>query len=142
MIRLLLLLCTTIYCFSMTAQQTEIEAKIEAKKIAYISQTLDLKPKEAEKFWPLYNAYRSDIKSLRPLNKKYKEGQNEDDSLTLNQHLEAEQKMLTLKKEFALDVSQIIGEDRTLKLLKSERKFKEKMLRGMKERYKGKNRGR
>ncbi len=33
----------------------EMKAKIEAQKISFITQQLDLSPEEAQKFWPLYN---------------------------------------------------------------------------------------
>ena len=38
--------------------------KIEALRIAFISQQLNLTPQEAQKFWPVYNQFRGDMKTL------------------------------------------------------------------------------
>lgn len=39
--------------------------KIEAWKIAYITKNLDLSPAEAQKFWPVYNAYKAEIEDIQ-----------------------------------------------------------------------------
>lgn len=53
-------------------------ARIQAEKVAYFTTTLDLTVEEAQKFWPVYNAYIKDIedahnqaaKALMALKKK------------------------------------------------------------------------
>lgn len=39
--------------------------KLEAIKIAYITQQLNLTPAEAQRFWPVYNSYSSEVKAAR-----------------------------------------------------------------------------
>src|SRR5574340_591376 len=39
--------------------------KIQALKIAFITQKLQLTSSEAEKFWPIYNEYENEINALR-----------------------------------------------------------------------------
>ena len=39
--------------------------KIQALKIAQITETLDLSENEAQKFWPFYNAFEDSIKSIK-----------------------------------------------------------------------------
>lgn len=39
------------------AQQMNNRQKIKTLKTAYLTEALNLKPKEAEKFWPIYNLY-------------------------------------------------------------------------------------
>jgi len=39
--------------------------KLEAIKIAYITQQLNLTPAEAQRFWPVYNSYLNEVKAAR-----------------------------------------------------------------------------
>jgi hypothetical protein len=39
--------------------------EIEAYKISYLKEKLDLSPEEAKIFWPIYNAWQSEQNSLR-----------------------------------------------------------------------------
>src|SRR5690625_6700831 len=45
--------------------QDDKRSQIQAMKTAYITEELELTATEAEKFWPIYNAYRKDLWSLR-----------------------------------------------------------------------------
>jgi len=45
--------------------------KIKALKTAFITEALDLSPKEAEKFWPIYNIYDKKIMELRYKKMRY-----------------------------------------------------------------------
>src|ERR1700733_13020492 len=38
---------------------------LEAIKVAYITRELNLSPEEAQKFWPVYNNYTSEVKLAR-----------------------------------------------------------------------------
>ena len=39
--------------------------RLEALKIAYITNKLNLSPEEAQKFWPIYNQYSLELKVAR-----------------------------------------------------------------------------
>jgi Spy/CpxP family protein refolding chaperone len=45
--------------------QGEKKENIEAMKIAFITNKLELSPEEAQKFWPVYNQYNEKLKDLR-----------------------------------------------------------------------------
>ena len=40
-------------------------SRIEALKIAYLTKKLNLSTEEAQKFWPIYNKYSEEIRSVR-----------------------------------------------------------------------------
>ena len=61
---------------------------MQALKIAFITQRLDLTSAEAEKFWPIYNEYEVEINNLRISNKT-------------GDVLDNEQKLLDIKKKFS-----------------------------------------
>lgn len=57
----LLLLLFTFTTFA----QVQRGERIKAMKTAFITQELDLTAAEAEKFWPLYNKYENEIRTLK-----------------------------------------------------------------------------
>ena len=46
-------------------QRDKIKDKVKAQRVAYITQELELSETEAQKFWPIYNTYQSEIEQLR-----------------------------------------------------------------------------
>ena len=50
---------------SIAQTQEDRKEKIEAMKVAFITQKLDLSSKEAQVFWPLYNDYQDKLQALR-----------------------------------------------------------------------------
>lgn len=47
------------------AQAQHKKEKIEALRVAYITNKLELSPAEAEKFWPVYNEFHYKMKDIR-----------------------------------------------------------------------------
>lgn len=92
--------------------------QIESLRIAFISQQLNLSPEEAQRFWPVYNAYRSESEVLQ---KSYP-GQ-----LTADQQLELEQKKLDLKRKYKPQFEAALGKDKVNELYNLEHKFQEKL---------------
>jgi hypothetical protein len=95
--------------------------RIEALRIAFISQQLNLTPAEAQKFWPIYNAYKSDLDALR---KNYSTANG---PLSADKQLEFEQKKLDLKKTYKPQFEAALGEKKLNELYNLERKFQEKL---------------
>ncbi len=106
--------------------------RIEARKIAYLTDVLELTPEEAQVFWPKYNEYRKVHDVLRAASKSQDDDVAEAD---LQAHFEREEKILELKKSFILEAEKILGSSRALKLLRADRKFKERILEGYKKRH-------
>ena len=51
-----------------TAQQKPTPAdreKIESMKVTFLNNKMNLTPEEAQKFWPVYNQYKNEVKALR-----------------------------------------------------------------------------
>ena len=54
-------------CTILISQRPGLERvaeKVEAQKIAFITNALNLTPEESQKFWPLYNEYSAKEKEL------------------------------------------------------------------------------
>ena len=96
--------------------------RIEALRIAFISRELNLSPQEAEKFWPVYNQFRGDLKTLHQNFKMDGNGQ-----LSAEQQLDFEQKKLDLKKKYKGQFEGCLGRDKVNQLYNLEQKFHDKL---------------
>ena len=61
----LLFLLIIILCNNYSFSQNQKRKKIKALKATYITTELDLSSSEAEKFWPIYNAFHKTQDELR-----------------------------------------------------------------------------
>ncbi len=97
--------------------------KIQALKIAFITQKLELTSEEAQKFWPVYNQYDVEIKNLRRNN-------NGD-------VIERDEKLLNIRKKYKTQFEKTLGADRTNNLYNIEGEFRNVLIKQLK--YKGNN---
>eukprot|EP00611_Tribonema_gayanum_P004352 TRINITY_DN1351_c0_g1_i1.p2 TRINITY_DN1351_c0_g1~~TRINITY_DN1351_c0_g1_i1.p2 ORF type:complete len:142 (-),score=10.35 TRINITY_DN1351_c0_g1_i1:53-478(-) len=83
---------------------------IEVLKVAYFTKHLSLTTEEAEKFWPLYNGYTSEVRKAR--------GDHKEDILAF------EENVLNIRKKFKSDLKKIlVTDERVNKALVAEREF-------------------
>jgi hypothetical protein len=85
--------------------------KIQAMEMAFITKELNLSPDEAQKFWPVFNQYRSELRTVATENKQ-------------RDHLEKQQKMLDLRKKYRDDFSKVMNQERANKVFGAEDEFK------------------
>lgn len=131
--------------FGQEEMNKEKEDKIEALKVGFITNELNLTTAEAEKFWPVYNEMDAKMKeirqSCRKINQELRESEekisNDDAKKKLATLFENDQKELDLKKEYSEKFIKIIGEKRTLKLLSLEHEFRRVLLERLKDRKDG-----
>ncbi|WP_196892931.1 sensor of ECF-type sigma factor [Aureivirga marina] len=116
--------------------------KIRALKVAYITETLDLSVKEAQEFWPLYNAYEDkhdeNRKKEHRVFKKIKEADSfsETEAKKLLIDIEnIEQRNYTSKVEFYKKIQQILPPKKIVLLRKAEIDFNRKLLKQFKLRH-------
>jgi len=109
--------------------------KIEAQRVAFITQELDLTPDEAKVFWPIYNEYdtkrhelKKAFKNTGDRHKPEIEKLTEKEALQIldNQIIEA-QKLLDLRKECHAKFKSVLPAVKVLQLYDAEREF-QKML--------------
>lgn len=125
--------------------------KIRTLKIAYITEQLNLTPKEAQKFWPIYNTFDSKQHSLRSsyrflLKKSIKENGSidniteEESEKIIALKLDAHQKLYEIEKDFIQKMKGIISYKKILKLQMAEMEFGKKLMRKYRHKeYKSKN---
>lgn len=96
--------------------------KIQALKIAFITQKLDLTTDEAQRFWPVYNRYETEIKGVMNENK------NSGDAI------ESEEKILNIKKRYRQEFINVVGQPKANTLFNAEREFRGVLMRHLKNR--------
>src|SRR5262245_55225343 len=86
------------------AQDHVVKSKIQAARVAYITDQLALTPEEAEKFWPIYREFTTKRKELRlqlhqaKLNPDPKKTTEQNDQALVDQQFDIKQKELNLEK--------------------------------------------
>lgn len=139
--KIIAFICISFFCIlSFSAQEKrDGKEKIMALKISYLTEQLNLTPKEAQKFWPIYNAYNDEQHDLRnqqrsELKKALKssdevEALNESDAeklITLK--LTIDKKLYESQKDFINKIKDVISYKKIVTLHVSEMEFGRKLM--------------
>lgn len=112
------------------AQDTKVRDKIEAARIAYITDQLQLTPDEAEKFWPIYREFaqrRREIRQeLRDAARNSDPGKTDQE--VVDQQFNTKQKELDLEKDYSGRLLKVISAQKLRSLPQAERKFRQMIL--------------
>lgn len=117
------------------------EDRIKAVKVAFITEELDLTPKQSQEFWPLYNELHQKMRALR----KNGKGKADIDEMSdteleswLDNHLKIEEEKIGLQRAYIHKFKTVISIRQVAKLSRAEHRFKRELLRRSKERREGK----
>jgi len=125
--------------FTAFSQKDEHKEKIEALKIAFITEQLNLSKTEAQKLWPIYNAYEAkDDKLHRTAREKrdqINEGMSESEAkVLLEDMITFEEQRYKLKKEYLQNLMTVLPAKKIMLLKKAENDFRKKMFEEFKKR--------
>ena len=131
---LIALLCP-LFMFSQNISDKKRE-KIESQKIAFITNQLDLTSEEAQVFWPVYNEFSKEMKSLhnekkensKEIRKNIENMSDSEIAKFLEKIFVIEQKELDVKKKYNLKFQKILSTQKVAKLYRAEREFKKELL--------------
>jgi hypothetical protein len=138
LVSFLLLIGTTVFSQNGNQAQQKKE-KIDAQKVAFMTQKLNLTPEESQKFWPVYDQYDAQKETInktqRQQTKRFKDAELTDaqaDSL-ITAEIVHDQSILDLKKEFIPKFKEVLPASKVAKIPEAERQFKEMLLKLVKE---------
>ncbi len=133
-----LLLFLASYTFAQPLLKQKKE-QLKSLKVAYITEELKLTSEEAEKFWPIYNAYDDKQKELRQeklrsyldrLDSGEIDKMNDKEATAfLNQIENTEDELYQLRKKFIANLKGVLPPIKIIKLKKAEEGFNRKLLR-------------
>jgi hypothetical protein len=113
----------------------ERKDKIEAYKIAFITDKLQLTPQEAQKFWPVYNEYEAKRDAIRKKVMDANHNYRESDPVTdqqANDLIEADlkdmQSNLDLAKEYYGKLKAVLPPQKIVQLIQAEKQFRRELL--------------
>jgi hypothetical protein len=116
--------------------------RIDAQKVAFITEQLQLTPEEAQKFWPVYNQFNAQKEDLnREFMKTSLKFRKNEDAMTDkdatdmgDSYIRHAQKMVDLQKEFHIKLKEVLPPKKLLKLYNVERDFQRLLLQRLGER--------
>ena len=132
-----LLLFISFNFYAQGEKMKEKREQIKTMKVGFLTTELELTSTEAEKFWPIYNAFeekefelkhlkmRSFIKRLRDGKEKLNE---KEASVLLSQIENNEEEVFLLRKKFIGNLKGILPASKIIRLKKSEEDFNRKLL--------------
>lgn len=130
-------------CISSYAQsgRKEMQEKIKAQKVAFITEKLDLSSKEAQNFWPVYNAFeektnntrRSDLYKIRTAMKKEDLSEKEANNI-IDQLMAVEDKMHNAKQQLIRDLKKVLPPQKIIKLKGAEDAFNRELMKSYRDR--------
>jgi hypothetical protein len=135
---LLSFLLLTFGLFAQGKKMLEKKEEIYALKVAYITNKLSLTSSEAEKFWPIYNAFEEkqfelkQEKSLNFINKMDDETLSklsEKEAAIIIVKMEAnEEEIFQTRKKLLVSLKPILSQVKIIKLKKALEEFNKKLL--------------
>lgn len=133
---LIVLMITTGLYAQPGARREMIQDRVEAQRIAFITQKLELTPDEATKFWPLYNEYKQKQKELR--RSEIPEGgvmdmSDADAEKLIAKHFTVEENLLKLKREYYEKMKSAIPLRKIARLAAAEMEFNRTVLEHIRE---------
>ncbi len=110
-----------------------LKEKVEAQRVAFLTRQMDLTPEESAAFWPLYNAHRSKLESLRKgLNLDEQRIRNMSDGEVdklLDKVIEMEERKIDLRKAFISELRNVLPARKIIMIEPLERAFNREILK-------------
>ena len=111
-------------------QDPKVRDKIDAARVAYITDQLQLTPQEAEKFWPVYREFAQKRKEIR---QQLRDGRKSPDPAKTDQELvdqqfKVKQQELDLEKDYSGRLLKVISAQKLRTLPQAERRFRQMIL--------------
>src|SRR5690554_1205962 len=140
--KITIILFVVLTSWSTFSQDSDKREKIKSLKVAFITERLALTQTEAQKFWPIYNAYESEKDTQRRLGyekrKQISENISEAEAkVMLNDLIKFERNRENLRIDFIENLlkQNVLPAKKILQLKTAEDKFNRKMLQEYRKRH-------
>lgn len=107
-------------------QRERLRDRIEAQRVAYITNQLDLTSEESAAFWPIYNEFKEKEREKRQDIRPKKDAMsltNEEAEALLEQQFAMESDLIALKREYLGRMGQVISPRKVVRLSQVEMEF-------------------
>lgn len=136
-----IVLYITIFLISTSSFAQPNNSKIKALKIAFITEKLNLTETEAQKFWPIYNAFDKNTTKIKreEINKIRQEIRQNIGNLSdskanelLDRLMESENKLFNEKVQLFTKLRKVLASQKIILLKIAEEEFNRRMLERIK----------
>lgn len=108
--------------------------RVDMAKEEFISRQLQLSPDEADRFWPVYRQYQEELFEVKRLQRLNNSSSVSNGNDQVNKEIYYDQKQWEIKKRYNAEFLRILSPQKVSLLYKSERMFKDELIRQMGER--------
>jgi hypothetical protein len=108
--------------------------RIEMVKENFIGRQLRLTPDEARAFWPVYRQYVQDQTAVQILKRQNNSNAAANGTEQIDRELGYESQLVEIRKRYSEEFKRILPPEKVSELYKSERQFKDEMLKQLSER--------
>ncbi|OYD43559.1 hypothetical protein CHU00_07805 [Sphingobacterium cellulitidis] len=118
------LICIACFVANGQSRQERFDA-IERQKAAYISKQLRLTPVEAQQFFPLYNMYSKEIRSVKSKKSQgHQNSKSQGNSFRSNNDvIEFDAQEVDIKKKYRAKFADVVGQARASQFFAVEQEF-------------------
>jgi len=141
MVLMLCFLTTTIHA---QERRQERNGRIEAMRVAFITEELKLTVEEAQSFWPIFNEYEAERKKIKKsfdYRRDIEDMTDAEADTFISQSFVRDQQMLDLKLAYYEKFKTAIPIRKIAQLSRVEKNFRQELLKRMKRGREGHHRG-
>ncbi|MBS9524667.1 Spy/CpxP family protein refolding chaperone [Litoribacter alkaliphilus] len=131
---ILLLLTSSSTLWAQRPQREYDKDKLEAARVAFVTNRINLTPTQAEKFWPLYNQHLEErsgyMREMMSINRQAGESISDSQAEKLiEQRFQIQEKMMQSEKAFTKKITEVISPVQALQLSNVNRDFTRQLYR-------------
>ncbi|MCX6292125.1 MAG: hypothetical protein NT126_10215 [Bacteroidetes bacterium] len=121
---------------AMAQEPKPAREKVEAMKVGFLTERLNLSPEEARVFWPVYNKYTDELEAVRKSRREnlvnarmnFDEMTDKEIEKVIDTEIASRQSELDLQKKYNPQFKQVLPMKKIAKLYRAEEDFKRKLL--------------
>ncbi|MBL7926141.1 MAG: hypothetical protein JNK61_04450 [Bacteroidia bacterium] len=133
-----LLLLTNFTFAQDTPRDPKFDDKIKSMKIAYLTDKLSLTPDESQKFWPVFNQFEVEMKTLREsrkmANPNFETLSDKDIEKFIDDDINRRQKEVDVIRKYQTQFKQVLPMRKVGLLMRAQEDFKHELLQKIKNR--------
>lgn len=107
--------------------------RIQVVKEAFIAQQLDLTRAQADKFWPIYRQYQSDLIEVRRLKRLNNSDAQSNGVEQVKKDLSYDEQLVNIRKHYNDEFLKVLPPEKVSQLIKAERQFNDELVRKLHE---------
>jgi len=107
--------------------------RIQVVKEAFIAQQLNFTRAQADKFWPIYRQYQSELIEVRRLKRLNNSDAQANGAEQVKKDLDYDAQLVDIRKHYNEEFMKVLPPEKVSQLIKAEREFNDELVRKLHE---------